>query len=274
MKLQLTVLALALVAAPAFAGDDATTNTRTNISNDISVRGHVTVRGTIDVNAESAATIDQDQATTGNRSLGDGDATAGAHNNAGRDAQGNIGLNIAAGAGNAQSNDVAMSAVDGSRVFASAMSFNNQGTFGNTVDGAGARDVNLAASVDGNVLRDAKGNIGVNVAAGVGNAQSNSMAASVNNGGGSSSDESARNGGGHGDGHDNGQGRSGAIAKATADSQQLTLMNLLDPNCGDLDTSATLSGNALRGAQGNVGVNIAAGVGNAQHNGLSIAVAN
>lgn len=271
MKLQLTVLALALVAAPAFAQDDARTNTRTNISNDISVRGSVSVRGTIDVNAESAATIDQDQATTANSSYGDGDATAGAHNNAGRDAQGNVGLNIAAGAGNAQSNDVAMSAVDGGRVFASAMSFNSQGTFGNLVDADGARDVNIAAAVDGNVLRDAKGNIGVNVAAGVGNAQSNSMAASVNTGsaGGSSSDESSRC---RGDCQQDDP--SGAIAKATADSQQLTLMNILDPDCGDLDTSATMSGNALRGVQGNVGVNIAAGVGNAQHNGLSIAVAN
>jgi hypothetical protein len=272
MKLQLTVLALALVAAPAFAADDARTNTRTEISNDISVRGHVAVTGKIDVNAESAATIDQDQATTANTSYGDGDATAGAHNNAGRDAQGNVGLNIAAGVGNAQSNDVALSAVDGSRVFATAMSFNTQGTFGNRAAGDGARDVNLTAAVDGNVLRDAKGNIGVNVAAGVGNAQSNSLAASVNTGGGSSS--SLARGGGHDDDDHDRAKPEGAIAKATADSEQLTLMNVIDPGCGDLDTSATMSGNALRGAQGNVGVNIAAGVGNAQHNGLSIAVAN
>ena len=41
----------------------------------------------------------------------------------------------------------------------------------------------------------------------------------------------------------------------------------------DLDNTASLDGAALSAAIGNIGVNIAAGVGNAQHNGLSIAVA-
>ena len=57
-----------------------------------------------------------------------------------------------------------------------------------------------------------------------------------------------------------------------ADSEQLTEMN--DVVAGmDLDNTASLSGNALSQAVGNIGVNIAAGAGNAQHNGLSIAVA-
>ncbi|QIK80783.1 cell surface protein [Lysobacter sp. HDW10] len=250
MKLQITALALALVAVPAFAspqGDDAKINNDTHVSNDIHVRGGARVTGHIRINSESSSVIDQDQATTFNAMQGDGDATASISNRVARDAQGNIGLNVAAGVGNAQTNDVALSAVDGRRVFASAMSFNNQGTFENYGTGGTRRDVDYRATVDGNVLANAKGNIGVNVAAGVGNAQSNSLAASVNT--------------------------SGTIAKATADSQQLTLLNMLEADCGDLDSTASLAGGALQGAQGNIGVNIAAGVGNAQHNGLSIAVA-
>ena len=102
------------------------------------------------------------------------------------------------------------------------------------------------ASATDHELRCALGNIGHNLAAGVGNAQSNALAASVNS--------------------------SGNVASASADSEQLTEMN--DVVAGmDLDNTASLSGSALSAAVGNIGVNIAAGVGNAQHNGLSIAVA-
>jgi uncharacterized protein (UPF0333 family) len=95
-------------------------------------------------------------------------------------------------------------------------------------------------------LQDAKGNIGVNIAAGVGNAQSNGMAASMNS--------------------------SASLSKAVADSEQATFFNELLADC-DLDNFATFAGDALSGATGNIGVNITAGVGNAQHNGLAISTA-
>jgi hypothetical protein len=151
--------------------------------------------------------------------------------------------------GNAQANDAAISAVDGDDVMATAQVFNTQATAINgATDYPSGPDNQLFndASVDDNVLENATGNIGLNVAAGVGNAQSNAMAASVNT--------------------------SGVLAKASADSEQLTTFNALLANC-DLDNTASLSGDALSNAIGNIGVNIAAGVGNAQHNGLSIAVA-
>ena len=105
--------------------------------------------------------------------------------------------------------------------------------------------VGPAAAVGGGGLHAPAQN-GLNVAAGVGNAQSNALAASVNG--------------------------SGTIAKASADSEQLTFWNDLIAEC-DLDNTAFLNGSALSNAIGNIGVNIAAGIGNAQHNGLSIAVA-
>ncbi|MGO4261398.1 hypothetical protein [Lysobacter sp. TAB13] len=252
MKLQYTVLAIALagiVALPAFAeGDDADIHSNTYISNHIDVSGRVKVRGKIKVASESAATVDQDQTTLLNQSLGDGDHDAHLGGDALSDAQGNIGANVAAGVGNAQANDTALSAVDGEKVFASAMVFGSQASLGNFAT-TNTDDTYYDATLDGNALSNAKGNIGVNVAAGVGNAQGNGMAASVNS--------------------------SGTVAIATSDSEQLSVGNLLDSEGRrmSLDLYASLDGNALSGAQGNIGVNVASGIGNLQHNGLSIATA-
>ncbi|TKR30153.1 hypothetical protein FCE95_08385 [Luteimonas gilva] len=252
MKLHHSLLAaavLALAAPAAFAeGDDADIYSNWDMYNSIYVIGDVWAGGYIKVKSESGALVDQDQTTEANWSLGDGDNSATVDGNALRDAEGNIGANVAAGVGNAQANDVALSSVDGEKVFASAMIFNSQYTDSNlgTDDGHADNQLFYDATVTDNALAGASGNIGLNVAAGVGNAQSNALAASVNS--------------------------SGTIAKASADSEQTTFWNTLAADC-DLDNTALLSGSALSGAIGNIGVNVAAGVGNAQHNGLSIAVA-
>ncbi|OHE87893.1 MAG: hypothetical protein A2579_08430 [Lysobacterales bacterium RIFOXYD1_FULL_69_11] len=293
MKLHHTLLAATLLAvsAPALAvGDDADIYSDWDMLNSIYVIGDVYAWGFIRVSGESAAVVDQDQFTYANGSFGDGDNSASASGDAGRRATGNIGINIAAGVGNAQANDGALTSIDGggsrpdddddddngggcgpgdrcgggadslvgqnddapaSRggVFASAMVFNSQTTesnFGTDLPSGPDSGLFYDASVSDNVLASASGNIGLNVAAGVGNAQTNGLAASVNS--------------------------SGNLAKASADSEQTTYSNLLLA-VWDLDNSASLSGNALGGAVGNIGVNIAAGAGNAQHNGLAIAVA-
>ncbi|QQQ01450.1 hypothetical protein [Lysobacter enzymogenes] len=251
MKLMHSLLALALaaLASPAFAeGDDARIHSDTSVSNRIQVGGRVAVKGQIRVASESAATVDQDQHTLSNGSLGDGDHDARLGDSALSNAQGNIGANVAAGVGNAQSNDTALSAVDGEKVFASAMVFGAQSALGNFA-ATNTDDTFYRATLDGNALSNAKGNIGVNVAAGVGNVQGNGMAASVNS--------------------------SGTVALATSDSEQRSLANVLDSDGRrlSLDLYASLGGNALSGAQGNIGVNVASGVGNLQHNGLAIATA-
>jgi hypothetical protein len=176
------------------------------------------------VGSESAATVDQDQTTLLNGSFGSGDNDAHMTDNALNAAEGNIGVNIAAGVGNAQSNDAALSAIDAKDSLASAMVFNSQATIFNLA----ASDVQTTntATLDGDALADAKGNIGVNIAAGVGNAQSNGMAASMNS--------------------------SASVSKAAADSEQTTFFNELLADC-DLDNFASFAGNAMSAAQGNIG---------------------
>ena len=112
MKLHNTLLALAIgavISVPALAeGDDPRIDSTTQISNDIAVSGKVKVKGTIQVKSESAATVDQDQMTAGNASFGDGDHDAHMGDSALAGAQGNIGVNVASGVGNAQHNGLAI----------------------------------------------------------------------------------------------------------------------------------------------------------------------
>ncbi|GAB2628476.1 hypothetical protein [Novilysobacter erysipheiresistens] len=252
MKLQATLLAIALgslFSASAFAaGDDADLYTSWYTTNTIDVDGDVFVDGDIWVDGESAAVVDQDQLSLLSLMLGDGDNFASVEDNAMRGAFGNIQANVAAGAGNLQANDAALSAIDADNVFASAMVFNSQATGANIATDFPSGPVGeliYDAHVGDDALRDASGNIGLNVAAGAGNAQTNALAASVNS--------------------------SGAIAKASADSEQLSVFNVVLA-LRDIDNTASIDGNALADAIGNIGVNVASGAGNAQHNGTAIAV--
>lgn len=108
-------------------------------------------------------------------------------------ASGNIGVNVAAGSNNQQKNDTALS-TGGNRVASAAITTGQQSFFNNLggaflpvglseLDGclpglAPATAVNVVntATVGSDVLNGASGNIGVNVAAGVGNQQVNSLA--------------------------------------------------------------------------------------------------
>jgi hypothetical protein len=239
-----------LFATSAFAqGDDAVNLVAWDQLNSMWTIGDIYVTGDISVSSQSSALVDQDQVTLLNLILGDGDMDASAGDNALRGAQGNIGANVAAGAGNAQANDAAISSVDAGRVFASAAVFSSQASGANIgSDFPSGPDSQLFydASAGDNVLRDASGNIGLNVAAGTGNGQSNALAASVNT--------------------------SGRVANASADTEQTSLFNVLFV-LSDLDATATLDGNVLRDAIGNIGVNVAAGAGNLQHNSLAVATA-
>ena len=260
MKAKLMAIAAlaALSAGAAYAGEVengvslANIVNDTVISNDIHVRGWAWAGGYIPINSESSAVVDSGQRATGESvHVGSFSTNAATMNgNALKDATGNIGVNVSAGAGNAQSNDAALAAVDAQRVFASAMAFNKQNASGDSVF-LDPFALNKAA-MSGNALQGARGNIGVNIAAGAGNLQENGLAASTNS--------------------------SGTIAKATIDNDQMVTgdsLSLNNPLFCNLDptNAASLSGNALQGASGNIGVNIAAGASNLQHNGLAIATA-
>lgn len=102
-------------------------------------------------------------------------------------AQGNIGVNAAAGSGNQQKNDTALASSGGNVVNATATGTAIQQSFGSVVDndladycvGPNGRPfVSNTATAGNNVLNWAKGNIGVNVAAGSGNQQLNSLSMS------------------------------------------------------------------------------------------------
>lgn len=174
---------------------------------------------------------------------------AGVGNGALAGATGNIGVNIAAGVNNVQSNTVALANMDSGPVLGTAQIFSTQSSSGSGRIG----DFNLVASVGDGALAGATGNVGVNVASGLGNVQNNSLALSATKYTPSSRDRDHKSNGGE------------VIASdqncQTADA---TVM-------GGFTGSASLGAGALVGATGNIGVNIASGAGNLQHNGLAIA---
>lgn len=243
--------------------DDADIYNYTHLSNDIHVAGYGLALGLIKFGAESAATVNSEQVSMFGTTMNfGGENKARLGGNALRGAEGNIGVNVSAGAGNAQANDAALTAVDGggsshsngyrnnhkdndaAAVFAAAQVFSSQTGKSNLAMVSNAENV---ASLNGNALRNAAGNIGVNIASGAGNLQNNGMAGSTNS--------------------------SGTLAKATSSNAQASFGNVLFELGCDPVNSAIISGNALRGATGNIGVNLTAGAGNLQHNGLAIATA-
>lgn len=322
----------------------------------IDVKGDVNVFGDIPVNASSASLTSQNQNNYENKAINyltDNDAKA--EENGLQGASGNIGLNITAGDNNAQDNSASLSRVDAEFVFAAADSISNQNAERNFYWNKGTHN---DAVLGGNTLRDATGNIAVNVSAGNSNLQVNSLAASVNTNGtmaeatvssqqtqdhnftknegmikrlvdridvsvsgtltgnvdmgdatySGTSDQIGNvyldtwsgalphpsgSATGHIDVDTGAQGAQdlnndgGAFA---FNDQGVIVFNQLNPASlsgtltGQVVTTrwivrphqntATLGGDALRGASGNIGVNIAAGTNNLQGNHLSIAAAN
>lgn len=91
-------------------------------------------------------------------------------------AEGNIGVNVVAGDNNAQDNLTAMAASEQTKSMADAEIFTTQLSPENSTTNKGRTN---SASLGGDALMGATGNIGVNVAAGNNNAQSNMLAIAV-----------------------------------------------------------------------------------------------
>jgi hypothetical protein len=171
-------------------------------------------------------------------------ATTGA--NAANGVSGNLGINIAEGISNAQSNDVSLASVDIGNVFGNAQIFNAQSSGGT----AHINNFNLNASIGDGSLSGVTGNVGVNVASGIGNVQNNSLAGAVT----TTKPANALT----------------TAMVATDDNSQTAGMTVV----GQFQGTAMLGANSLANASGNIGVNIAGGAGNLQHNGLAIAALN
>ncbi len=172
-------------------------------------------------------------------------------NNVLQNAKGNIGVNIGAGSGNMQGNNTDIAYTNGSLTrhtsdVASVASMQ----WGNAFALSLSEGVTNTASAADNVLQNASGNIGVNVASGSANMQVNSTALT----------------------HSNGV-LPGGVADATATSLQGMGPLGLAGTEGDND-SASLSNHVLQDASGNIGVNVAAGDQNMQGNALAVAYNN
>lgn len=200
--------------------------------------------GTVSVHGSVTQHINTEKPTVMSAAIGNG---------ALQTANGNIGVNMATGVDNAQSNDAALSNMDVGPVFGTAQIYSTQASDGKAKIG----DFDFTASVGSDVLKGATGNIGVNVASGVGNVQNNSLAASA------TTDSSS--GGGLGWGHS----KSGNGGEVIASDQNCQTADAAVS--GNFTGSSMLGAGALSNASGNIGVNIASGVGNLQHNGLAVA---
>jgi hypothetical protein len=175
-----------------------------------------------------------------------GTLTATTGTDAAKGVSGNLGINVAEGISNAQSNDVSLASVDIGNVFGNAQIFSTQASSGT----ARINNFNLNASIGDGSLSGVTGNVGVNVASGIGNVQNNSLAGAVTT-------------------TSPGNALTTAMV-ATDDNSQTAGMTVK----GQFQGTAMLGSGTLANATGNIGVNIAGGAGNLQHNGLAIAALN
>ena len=175
-------------------------------------------------------------------------------------AEGNMGVNAAAGSGNQQDNAVAIATADESFVFGTAASLTSatQTNSHNTDHNYGTQN-NAKLDSSGN---GSSGNVGINVAAGDFNQQKNNLAIAVSNGriagAGATANQTSNN--------------LSVINEAGA--SYLSNVNTWGPSWHHNNTpvvnNATMD-HSFNGMSGNGGANIAAGVGNQQSNSLSIA---
>ena len=196
-----------------------------SLSTDVTLSGQPTVTGEIKTDSAAIAVVDNRQHNVenfGENYLLENDAAVA--DNAAQNAQGNIGLNVAAGDNNQQHNAAALAAADASFAFTMADSeiFVEQLNAGNTTGNFGATNT---ANLGGNALQNAQGNIGVNITAGNNNQQQNNLAASTG---------------------------TNSMATATVNSKQDTMGNYT-LNEGYVDQYVDLIGISLSGTAGGSG---------------------
>jgi hypothetical protein len=255
----------------------------------LNIDGSISISGEVDVNALSQASLDDKQIVDGNSvqfedyqnayqdwstegsgaepglGQGTGDAffteegtaqgpaiysnTVTAGDGTLSNASGNIGLNMAAGDYNVQENAAVISSAearDNERGAAEAGSFSLQNLYNNGFNDQSFElentDIDNTVAIGAGLANGADGNIGVNAAAGAFNIQKNALVIATVTG--------------------------GNLAEATAGTMQDVEENISVHE----DTTNNVSiGGSLMGASGNIGVNLASGVGNLQLNTLTIA---
>lgn len=272
--------AMFIAAAPAYAQEvDSEITFENNIAvssesestfvSDFEITGDIEVTGLIDVDSAAIAMSDSKQIITDNEVRyseatndedDDGDTLDDAEivNTAAAgdvDVDGNAGVNVAAGHYNVQSNIGTIAVASGgdgddaegdedSGGWAKANTTTMQSvtdTYVGPDDDSGDDNDTMVETNDASTgAIGGAGNVGVNVAAGAFNAQQNIMTLAV------------------------------ATDSALADASAAVIQNSSDNESIVMNTVNTATTGAITGA-GNVGVNVAAGVGNLQHNSLTVA---
>ncbi len=183
-----------------------------------------------------------------------GDDDAAITNHVLQNASGNVNVNVASGAENMQANGLA-SAYNNAGKFASAAIDNDQGTE-SFLGNSGRYSYSLFgadnAYLNDKVLQNASGNVGVNVAAGDWNQQANDLSIAYAAGPvGSTTTATA------------------AISDNQASNMAFYFPSMAFDTLGSM--TATLSNHVLQNATGNIGVNVASGLQNAQANNTALA---
>jgi hypothetical protein len=160
-----------------------------------------------------------------------GSNSASVSGNAFQHASGNIGANVASGSQNQASN--ALAVLDTAGTVTSTTTQNTPGGL-SIYDASGGNN----AYTQGNAFQHASGNIGLNVAAGSLNQQSNSAVVMDSN-----------------------------LSTVSSTINQSSTVDVLNAGGGN---SASSTGNAFQHASGNIGANVASGVGNQQANVLVV----
>ena len=203
--------------------------------------GGAYVRGAIDVNSSAVAVSDPKLLAEQNDATSNGPQSSTVGDVSGN---GNVGVNAAAGFNNVQANMGSIATAPGSDShsrdhdansgWAEATTIAFQKSYSNDLSQAGSNTARIA-SVTGN------GNMGVNSAAGAFNNQANILTMAVV--------------------------KDGALAEANAGA----LLVALENSTHATNSAGNTASIGLVNANGNVGVNVAAGAGNVQHNSLTIA---
>jgi hypothetical protein len=202
-------------------------------------------RDSLDIAAAASASLNDEQTLSGNTlELGSFDNSLGFAGDIATDASGAIGLNMTAGDFNLQQNAAVLAMISdaaSSETYASTSLA--QTLFGNTLNGEAAESqMRNAVGVDITATGDVAGNVGLNAVSGAFNLQSNAVAIAAVPG--------------------------SMLAQAQAGLMQNMQQNLSVHHDAVNDVAATI---ILDGVSGNVGMNLASGVGNVQSNSITIA---
>ena len=217
---------------------------------------------TLDPNAAAAAVVIDAQNSHNNKVTNKAIKNTATVKDSVKGAEGNMGVNAAAGSGNQQDNAAAIATSDETFVFGTAASLTSvtQTNSHNNDHNYGTQNNALLKS-SGN---GSSGNVGINVAAGDFNQQKNNLAIAVSNGRIASAGATAS------------QTSNNLSVINEAGASYLSNVNTWSqgPSWNNNHTpvvnNATMD-HSFNGISGNGGANIAAGVGNQQSNSLSIA---